>query len=180
MRKRESRQLKDRECRQCGKHYEAEFGAKDWFCSDRCKVRGRRTVDPRTGCWNATAKPTADGYVRLQLGFRKNETRRKMLLHRFAYEAFFGPIPEGQNVCHICDNPICCNPLHLFLGSDQDNASDSQRKGRKRKKLTPGDVREIRRQKKQGVPVTTIAHRFNISWGFVYKIVCREVWTHVQ
>jgi hypothetical protein len=180
MRKRESRQLKDRECRQCGKSYEAEFGAKDWFCSDQCKVRGRRTIDPRTGCWNATAKPTCDGYVRIQIGMRRDNTRRKVLLHRFAYESFVGPIPEDQRVCHICDNRICCNPLHLFLGSDQDNQTDSQRKGRKAKKLRSGDIQAIRELHKQGVAVTTIAHQFKVSWGLIYQILRDERWTHVK
>jgi len=103
-----------------------------------------------------------------------------MLLHRFAYEAFVGPIPPGDKVCHICDNPICCNPLHLFLGSDQENATDSQRKGRKRKKLRPGDIAEIRRLRNEGIAVTTIAHKFKVSWSEIYYILRGEHWSHVK
>lgn len=142
------------------------------------KVYERRTIDAKTGCWNATNAPSADGYARIQVGSRKDGTRRKMLLHRFAYEAFIGTIPKDQRVCHICDNPICCNPLHLFLGSDADNATDSMRKGRKRKKLRPGDVEEIFRMRKEGVAVTTIAHKFKLSWGLVYQILRGERWKH--
>jgi hypothetical protein len=50
--------------------------------------------------------------------------------HRVAWTLANGPIPAGMHVLHTCDNPPCCNPGHLWLGTQADNMADMARKGR--------------------------------------------------
>jgi hypothetical protein len=74
------------------------------------------------GCWEWTGYRDKDGYGKY----------RTLLAHRFAYARAAGNIPDGQVVCHSCDNPSCVNPAHLWLGSLSDNQRDSAEKRRQR------------------------------------------------
>lgn len=65
---------------------------------------------------------------------RGDGTTKRVLVHRYAWELTYGPIPDGMLVCHSCDNPPCCEPTHLFLGTPADNMRDKIQKGRARSK----------------------------------------------
>ena len=84
-------------------------------------------VDRSKDCWNWTASKVGKGYG----GFTDKRHRRKHIVaHRFAWESCNGPIPDGLFVCHKCDNMLCVNPTHLFLGTQSDNIKDCFRKQR--------------------------------------------------
>lgn len=75
-------------------------------------------------CWPWTGSKQRKGYGTV------NRFKRQWVAHRFAWEMMNGPIPEGMLVCHKCDNPPCCNPAHLFLGTNKENLMDCVAKGR--------------------------------------------------
>src|SRR3990172_13696 len=54
---------------------------------------------------------------------------RQVSAHRYSYELAYGPIPPGLHVLHKCDNPICQNPKHLYVGTNQDNVNDKMARG---------------------------------------------------
>lgn len=90
------------------------------------RIRDKSLIDPLTGCWNFTGSIINSGYGRISAG----KPSKYMTAHRASWEAFKGPIPAGIQVLHHCDNKICVNPDHLFLGNQKDNMQDMLHKGR--------------------------------------------------
>jgi len=78
-------------------------------------------------CWEFYGSKTSAGYGQVMVD------GVYFYAHILAYRLFKGLVPKGQCVCHTCDNPPCCNPAHLFLGSKKANADDRDAKGRQHK-----------------------------------------------
>lgn len=100
------------------------------------------------------------------------------LAHRVVYEMAHGPIPDGMVIRHACDNPPCCNPLHLIGGSTADNVADKVSRGRQPRgekngaaKLTDAQVADIRDAVAQGAKHREVAERFAISTKYVSEII---------
>lgn len=78
-------------------------------------------------CWNWTASKNQEGYGQFKIDDKMVKS------HRFVYELLNGKIEDDLFVLHTCDNPACCNPKHLYLGTQQDNMSDMVNKKRSNK-----------------------------------------------
>jgi len=92
-------------------------------------------------------------------------------------------VPKGKKVCHICDNPPCINPRHLFLGTNIDNMQDAKEKDRLARgedhglaKLTEDAVREIRQS---FTSQRKLAAKFGVATQTIYCVRIGKTWTHV-
>lgn len=111
-----------------------------------------------------------------------------VLSHRLFYMAHVGPIPEGMFLCHKCDNPLCVNPAHMFIGTQTDNMRDMANKGRTGvrhgssnhvAKLTESDVLAIRERAAAGEVLNTMAIEYGVTSIVISKIVRGLSWKHV-
>ena len=162
-------------------HDTPELAAHFWTCVD---VRGP------DDCWPYRKYLDRDGYGWFSAKGRAGRA------HRMAYEVVYGS-PGKLCVCHACDNRACCNPAHLWLGTNQENTADRHRKGRSARGAAFGDrchpkgeahwravfteeqVVEMRRLYAAGVGGREIARRFGRSLNTVNKVIYRATWRHV-
>jgi hypothetical protein len=143
---------------------------------------GRKSCLLREKC----VRPNGYGLIHFRNGLDGKSGYRQFSTHRFVFEAIFGPLADGINVLHSCDNPPCFNPRHLFAGTPAKNMEDKVEKGRQAKgeccnkgKLTAKTVREIRTLRSQGIPYAQIAARFGISIPGACAAATRRNWKHV-
>ncbi len=150
--------------------------------SDRSRFYAKITTGNPDECWPWTAALNDAGYGAFGVGPGASITR---LAHRVAYLLHHGTDPFDRGVCHTCDNPPCCNPAHLFLGTQADNMQDAKRKGRTKyrggynRKLTPEDVRVIRLRSAAGESLVSLAREFGITHCATWKVATRRTWVEV-
>ena len=135
------------------------------------------------GCWEWRGARNAAGYGTVYWN------GKSQISARVAWELDFGPIPEGLEVLHTCDNPPCVRTGHLYLGDDYDNAQDCICKGRDRKafgelhgraKLTKEQVLEIRRRAlKGGETYASLSLEFHVSNVSIRNAVIGKTWSHL-
>ncbi len=138
-------------------------------------------VKKTRGCWIWTAGTYADGYG----GFY--DGKKMVRCNRYSWSLKHGPIPPRMLVCHTCDNPICVNPRHLFLGTNAVNLADMANKDRSTHgiknpmaKLDPLRVVAIRRDYGNGGSTQKqVGARHGISEASVREIVHRRLWRRV-
>lgn len=142
--------------------------------------------DCANGCWEWQSCLHKCGYGQISIN------RKSIGVHRVSY-AMHHPLTINLLdesticVCHKCDNRKCCNPAHLFLGSNADNTRDRNEKGRQAKgmqtgaaKLTEQQVLEIRHQYAAGnITQRQLANIFNVRHEAIGKIIRRQYWKHL-
>lgn len=144
-----------------------------------------RGVDKRgqDECWEWQKCRTKGGYGVMNV-------RRKILhCNRIGWTIENGRIPDGMIICHKCDNPSCCNPNHLFVGTDLDNCRDREMKGRGHDRTGGNHGRAttnehaviLMRQIYSSGKYThkKIAEMFKIKHSAVSDIMLRRCWNHI-
>lgn len=114
---------------------------------------------------------------------------RPILAHRMAYLLRNGDIPEGLYVCHTCDNPSCCNPNHLFTGTQLENMRDASKKKRfpdrrggnhNLAKLTDDQAKEIRlKYKPYRYTAKMLAKEYSVAIPTIKGILNGYSYVHV-
>ena len=134
-------------------------------------------VQKASGCWLWLGQKWRKGYGKANLG------DRSLGAHRLAWQLTNGSVPDGLQVLHHCDNPICVRPDHLWLGTNADNLADRQAKLRRARgtrnggaRLALDEVRDIRATtgrtrelaRRYGVAESTISRiRTGAKWGWL-------------
>lgn len=114
---------------------------------------------------------------------------RAYLAHRIAFKDHYHVDIANYLICHSCDNPVCCNPNHLYKGSSKDNVTDSVNKGRhssvtmspnqRAKKLTDVLVNEIRFKYSLGYTQTQLAKEYDVHYSTISNIIRFAHWRTV-
>ena len=131
-------------------------------------------------CWPWSGGETPKGYGRVWW------EGRLIGAHRIAFFLSGGYLPIGKDVCHSCDNPPCCNPKHLFVGSRKKNVEDSQAKDRFIKgervasaKLTESNVIGIRALYAAGKSYRELADLYGVHPITIKDAVLKKTWKHL-
>jgi hypothetical protein len=134
--------------------------------------------------WTGGTNSRGRGLMHLRWEGGKNVRRHASLV---AWELTHGPVPDGLQVCHNCpsgDQSLCCNPAHLFLGTQYDNIHDCIHKSRRnafgRQRLHPPHVREIKALLRAGRRQRDIAARFGVSRSAIAAIAIGASWSHLN
>jgi hypothetical protein len=137
-------------------------------------------VQKTSDCWLWTGARVNGRYYGV-INHRREGRTVRTLAHRASWLLHFGQIPAGICVLHKCDNVICVNPDHLFLGTQKDNCRDMWSKGRGKGGHPPGENhprsklknfqrQEILRELARGISQYKLARYFGVSQATIWRV----------
>ena len=150
------------------------------------KYWARVDAGPAEVCWEWQGPISHKGGYAVAVHHSK-----RLGAHRLSWILTRGPIPPGLVIRHTCDNPKCCNPNHLELGTHYDNVQDMITRGRRvvtsakgmrncKAKLTDSEVIRIRAEYAEGGTSTIkLAKKYGVSQGLISQIVLNRIWKHI-
>ena len=156
----------------------------------------RFAIDVNTGCWNWTAgtNKRADG-LRRGVFAMPRRGRRPAVAARCAWELYRGQIPAGAHVLHTCDNQLCVNPDHLYIGTHTHNMRDMIIRKRRNPervqahcaamashpgetngsaKLTWANIDVIR---ESNLPNKALAEQYDVHYSLIWQVRAGKIWT---
>lgn len=148
--------------------------------AERVREKTQRGPD----CWEWKGARAAKKYGVLAVGGKNRGA------HRLAYALEHGEdsLIDGLCICHHCDNPPCVRPSHLFQATHEENAADSERKGRRAKgaalsstgKLNPDAVRDIRKRGGGPMEMAKSMIKYGMSYHGIWMALVGKTWRHVK
>jgi hypothetical protein len=137
----------------------------------------------QSGCWEWQRPTGGHRYGHLVIA------KQNVYAHRMAYKIYYLTDPMENLVCHSCDNTLCVNPFHLFLGTQQSNVDDMHRKGRHARgkmvpqsKLSEGqilDIRENYKPREPGQSMYALATKYCVSPATIFRAIHNVAWKHI-
>lgn len=125
-----------------------------------------------TPCWEFQGAKDQDGYGKIRVGDEIERT------HRLSFMCKHGPVEPGMVVRHKCDNPPCCNPAHLEIGTHEENMQDMVARGRHRgnAKISSEDAADIRVAKMRGATLASLAKKYDVSESTISAVISGQNW----
>lgn len=189
-------------CNRCSKEFRGRLykGKLSKFCSKLCFYSycndpeklfnsmnnnyERHVVRNGNECWGWNGPFAKHGYALARFNRKvRYASKISWMIHNGV-----DSIPKGIFVLHKCDNPICSNPAHLFLGTPKDNMQDKIKKGRSNAptgdkhynaKLTEDQVRDIRLRLASGQTGNSISILYKVTRSTISAIRCKKLWNNL-